>query len=317
MLTWHFPNRRGWDTGTDYSGGFGGPEIVGNYYTTQYDDAWEVAEKTAAELSNLEEETVNFVSTLVNSDIPDVIKEAGLFNLNNLRSQTVFRTADGLPFGFEGTGSIKGTKLGGGRRSGWGFGSEISVWGYESTVPFLFGDLALKFREVEFLHATRDDGAIVSRVGLPLELRAKKMKVLRADGQMATLIKLYRDWQLSGNDVKLQEMWPNAKKAMSFAWEGIWDQDKDGVMEGRQTNTYDSKEGLLGPNPLMAGWYLGALRASEEMARYLNDKAFARECRSLYEKGRAWVDTNLFNGEYYEQQIPDGVNELGQLGKGW
>ena len=316
MLSWHFPNRRAWDCGTHYSGGYGGEEIVGNYYTTLYKDAWEVARKTAAELGVLEKETVKFVSALVNSDIPDIIKEAGLFNLNNLRSQTVFRTADGLPFGFEGTGSIQGTILGAQRSSGWGFGSEISVWAYESAVPFLFGDLALKFREVEFLHATRDDGAIVSRVGLPLELRGKNMKVLRADGQMATLIKLYRDWQLSGNEAKLLEMWPNAKKAMSFAWKGIWDQDKDGVMEGRQTNTYDSEEGLVGPNPQMAGWYLGALKASGEMALHLDDKAFARECLSMYEIGKQWVDANLFNGEYYEHQIPEGVSRLGQLGKG-
>lgn len=316
MLTWHFPNRRAWDTGTSYSGVYGEKEIVGNYYTTLYEDAWDVAQKTASELMNLEEETVKFVSSLVNSDIPDVIKEAGLFNLNNLRSQTVFRIADGLPFGFEGTGSIAGTRIGGGRSSGWGFGSEISVYAYESTIPFLFGDLSLKFREVEFLLATRDDMAIVSRVGLPLELRAHKMKVLRADGQMAALVRLYRDWQLSGNNAELIEMWPNAKKAMSFAWQGTWDQDKDGVMEGRQTNTFDSQEGLVGPNPQMAGWYLGALRASGEMALYLGDKDFDRECFDLYENGRKWVDAHLFNGEYYEQQIPEGVSRIGQLGKG-
>ncbi|MBE0652146.1 MAG: hypothetical protein IH594_00005, partial [Bacteroidales bacterium] len=160
MLSWHFPNRRAWDCGTHYSAGYGGEEIVGNYYTTLYEDAWEVARKTAEELGALEKETVKFVSAVVNSNIPDIIKEAGLSNLNILRSQTVFRTADGLPFGFEGTGSIEGTRIGGSRSSGWGFGNEISVYAYESTVPFLFGDLSLKFREVEFLHATRDDGAI-------------------------------------------------------------------------------------------------------------------------------------------------------------
>lgn len=316
MLTWHFPNRRGWDVGTGSTGKYNGNEIVGNHYTTLYTDAWDVAERTASELGELEKETVRFVSALVKSDIPDVIKEAGLFNLNNLRSQTVFRTSDGLPFGFEGTGSLKGTKIGALKRSGWGFGNEISVWAYESTVPFLFGELAIKFREVEFLHAMREDGSISSRVGLPLELRAKRMDVLRADGQMATLIKIYRDWQLSGNDEKLREMWPNIKKAISFAWRGTWDQDKDGVMEGRQTNTYDSEQGYVGPNPMMAGWYLGALRATEEMARHLGDEVLEEESRTLYENGRKWIDANLFNGEYYEHQIPEGISKVGQLGKG-
>ena len=31
----------------------------------------------------------------------------------------------------------------------------------------------------------------------------------------------------------------------------------------------------FGPNPQMTGWYLGALRAAEEMARALGDDAFA------------------------------------------
>ena len=314
MLTWHFPNRRAWDHGVHHAGQFGGPEIVGNYYSTRYEDAWEVARKTADELGDLEAETVQFVRALVDSDVPDVLKEAGLFNLNHLRSQTVFRTADGLPFGFEGTGSVQGTKIGASKSSGWGFGTCFHVWNYESTTPFLFGDLALKFREVEFIHSVNENGAMSHRVGLPIDQRARSFQRWAADGQMGTLIKMYRDWQLSGNDELLEEMWPNIRSAMSFAWTGIWDQDKDGVMEGSQHNTMDIN--YLGPNPQMAGWYLGALRASEEMARHVGDEAFADETRRLFEQGRAWVDEHLFNGEYYEHRIPDGATKVAQLGKG-
>jgi uncharacterized protein (DUF608 family) len=58
-----------------------------------------------------------------------------------------------------------------------------------------------------------------------------------------------------------------------------------------------------GPNPQMGLWYLGALRAAEEMARHLGEEDFARECRRLFESGRAWIDANLWNGEYYEHRI--------------
>lgn len=120
---------------------------MGNYYTTLYRDACDVAERTAADLEDLEKQTVKFVSAFVETDLPQVIKEAALFNLNNLRSQTVFRTADGYPFGWEGTGSIGGTKVGAAKSAGWGFGTCTHVWNYESTIPFFFGDLAVKFRE--------------------------------------------------------------------------------------------------------------------------------------------------------------------------
>jgi uncharacterized protein (DUF608 family) len=58
-----------------------------------------------------------------------------------------------------------------------------------------------------------------------------------------------------------------------------------------------------GPNGEIGGWYLGALRAAEEMAKAVGDAEFAHTCRNLFERGSAWVDANLFNGEYYEQQI--------------
>jgi uncharacterized protein (DUF608 family) len=313
-ITWNFPNRRGWDHGNGNYTAFGTSEIVGNYYSTKYNDAWDVAQKVNNNISTLEKKTVDFVTAFCESDIPEAIKEAALFNACNLRSQTVFQTADGYPFGFEGTGSVNGTKLGAAKSSGWGFGTCFHVWNYESTTPFLFGDLAMKFREVEFLHATNDDGAMSHRVGLPLDKNGKKFKHWAADGQMGTLIKVYREWQLSGNDEKLKEMWPFIKKAMSFAWTGPWDQDKDGVMEGSQHNTMDIN--YEGPNPQMSAWYLGALKASIEMADYLGDKAFKKECKELYTKGSLWVDKNLFNGEYYEQIIPEGHNKIAQLGKG-
>ncbi|CAH8293919.1 uncharacterized protein (DUF608 family) [Mariniflexile fucanivorans] len=312
MLTWHFPNRKAWDIGKPKAGVE--QENVGNYYTTLYDDAWEVATVTARDFDVLENETVQFVSSLVNSDIPTVLKEAGLSNLNNLRSQTVFRTEDGLPFGWEGTGSIHGTKIGTLKASGWGMGTCSHVWNYESTTPFLFGNLSTKFRETEFLYAVNEDGAQSHRIGLPLKEKGTSFKHWAADGQMGTIIKAYRDWQLSGDDAKLKELWPNIKKAMEFAWTGIWDTNKDGVMEGPQHNTMDIS--YVGPNPQMAAWYLAALKASSKMAGHLNDKKFEKECNTLYTKGSAWIDANIFNGEYYEQQIPEGANKTAQLGKG-
>jgi uncharacterized protein (DUF608 family) len=53
----------------------------------------------------------------------------------------------------------------------------------------------------------------------------------------------------------------------------------------------------------MGAWYLGALRAAEEMARHLGDQDFARTCHGLFERGKLWIDGNLFNGEYYEHKI--------------
>ncbi|NOZ22888.1 MAG: hypothetical protein GXP25_17565 [Planctomycetes bacterium] len=305
LLAWHFPNRRTWtpvkkENVTPCSDNGCDPNHVGNYYCTQYHDAWDAAAKAAKALPKLEEQTVAFVKSFCDSDLPDVVKEAALFNLSTLRSQTCFRTEDGLFFGWEGCHD----------RSGCCHGSCTHVWNYEHATAFLFGDLACRMREVEFLHATKDNGHMSFRVNLPID-RASHHSLAAADGQMGCLMKLYRDWQLSGDDAMLRKLWPQAKKALAFCWEpGGWDADRDGVMEGCQHNTMDVE--YYGPNPQMGTWYLGALRAAEEMARHMGDEKFAMLCKVLIERGSKWVDENLFNGDYYEHEIrpPDDESAI-------
>ena len=289
LLTWHFPNRTGWNSKTDDNDV---PEVpVGNYYTEQYKDAWDVAAKTRPQLAKLEAKTVEFVESFCSADLPQVIKEAALNNLSTLRSQTVFRTPDGRLYGWEGCSDCNGCC----------HGSCTHVWNYEQSTAFLFGELAQTMREVEFMHAVADNGKMSFRVELPIANEKGQGKAA-ADGQMGCLMKLYRDWQLSGDDEALKAMWPKAKAALAFCWvEGGWDADQDGVMEGCQHNTMDVE--YYGPNPQMTGWYLGALRAAEEMAAYLGDDAFAEKCRALFKSGSAWMDTHLFNGDYYEHEI--------------
>ncbi len=295
LITWHFPNRYSWTRKAKDAGPGRGitrrSDWIGNHYTTRFRDAWDVAARLAPRLPGLERRTLVFVSSFCRQDLPAEVKEATLFNLSTLRSQTCFRTPDGRFFGFEGCGDHQGCCL----------GSCTHVWNYEQAVPFLFGGLARSMREVEFRHATDRRGLMSFRVHLPLR-RAREFGKAAADGQMGCLLKLYRDWQLSGDDAWLRRLWPAARRALAFCWTpGGWDADADGVMEGCQHNTMDVE--YYGPNPQMQGWYLGALRAAEEIAGYLGEAAFADRCRRLFERGRAWMDAHLFNGAYYEQRV--------------
>lgn len=288
LLTWHFHNRLIWRPSKDCKKS----EVIGNYYTTQYRDAWDVVKKTQPLLKSLENKTALFVESLCRSDLPHAVKEAALFNVSTLRTQTCFRTPDGHLYGWEGCDD----------KCGCCEGSCTHVWNYEQATAFLFGDLAMGMRKVEFAHATDRGGRMAFRVELPLKSSAKKFGAAAADGQMGCIMKMYRDWQLSGDTEMLKKLWPNIKRALAFCWiKGGWDADQDGVMEGCQHNTMDVE--YYGPNPQMTGWYLGALRAAEEMALALGDKAFAKRCRRLFDGGSAWMDENLFNGEYYEHII--------------
>jgi uncharacterized protein (DUF608 family) len=280
-LTWHFPSRYAWSA-----------EKLRNYYTTQYTDAWDVIEKEVDRLPELTEKTLTFVNSLLSSTYPQEIKESALFNLSTLRSQTVFRIEDGKMFGWEGVMDRKGSC----------FGSCTHVWNYEQATPFLFNELARTMREVEFEYAAGEDGHMGFRTKLPLEKEMSGIELAAADGQMGTIMKFYRDWQLSGDSEFLKKHWPKIKTVLAYAWiENGWDGNIDGVMEGVQHNTMDVE--YYGPNPQMQLWYLGALKAAEKMALHMNDKSFAKKCKKLFEYGSEWTDANLFNGEYYVHKI--------------
>jgi uncharacterized protein (DUF608 family) len=270
-----------------------GGTVFGNYYSSRYKDAWDVVEKTVPQLPALEKKTIAFVNAVVKSDIPKEVKEAALFNLNVLRSQTSFRIASGHFMGWEGTMDFTGSC----------YGSCTHVWNYEQATAFLFGDLARTMRDVEFNYSTDERGSMAFRAALPLS-ESSKSKSMAADGQMGCIMKFYRDWQLSGDNLFLQKSWQQVKKALAFAWvEKGWDANQDGVMEGRQHNTMDVD--FYGPNPQMAFWYLGALKAGSEMAKFMKDREFEKKCNDLFASGSKWIDEHLFNGEYYEHKITD------------
>ncbi len=285
-FTWHYPNRQTWGSWSNAP-----DDRVGNYYTTRYEDAWEVIEQEVDHLPHYLDKTLSFVDAMMGSSYPDVVKEAALFNLSTLRSQTVFRTEDGRMFGWEGVMD----------RFGSCFGSCTHVWNYENATPFLFGELARSMREVEFGHATNEQGKMSFRVILPLEL-ASSYPYSAADGQMGTIMKFYREWQLSGDHDFLLMHWEKVKAVLAFAWiKGGWDADQDGVMEGVQHNTMDIE--YFGPNPQMQFWYLGALKAGERMADAMEDQSFADKCNDLFVKGSKLTDKLIFNGEYYFHKL--------------
>ena len=151
--------------------------------------------------------------------------------------------------------------------------------------PFLFGSLARQMRELEYLHATAHDGAMSFRVLLPLE-KAQDYGLAAADGQFGCVVKLFREWRLSGDDEWLKRLWPACRRSLEFAWvKGGWDADRDGLAEGAQHNTMDIE--YFGPNPEVQSWYLAALAAAVEMAEAVGDDGVCRDLPGRAELGPA------------------------------
>ena len=222
LLTWHFPNRLAWDVGSGVNQL--GTEIVGNHYAGVHTDAWHAAVDIAGRLDDLEERTVRFVAAVCDSDLPLPVREAALFNVSTLR------TPDHVPHRRRAF-----LRLGGLRRPG----RQLCRLVYARVelragqrIPVRRSSPATCGRS-NSLHATDPNGRMSFRVGLPLAAHSTDWGIAAADGQLGCLVKLYRDWQLSGDDAMLDRLWPAARRTLEFAWiPGGWDADPDGVMEG-------------------------------------------------------------------------------------
>ncbi len=265
-----------------------------NYYASLCKDACDAARIAFAEMAEVRSKVFAFRDAIHGSTLPKACLDGAAENLAVLISPTVLRLENGELWGWEGVGPRKGSCQ----------GSCQHVWNYAQSLSLLFPDLERSMREVTAKYAPNEDGGLTFRVMLPLGVHGAPFHSC-VDGICGEVMKIYREWKVSGDNEWLRRMWPTAKNAVSYAWDernpDRWDPDQSGVLTGRQHHTLDTE--LFGPSGWLMGHYLGALKAASEMARVCRDEAFGRLCDSIYKKGRRWCEEHLFNGEYFAQQI--------------
>ncbi len=288
VLAWHFPNLTNyWNRNSPVHGA-----RLGNWYTTRHADAWEAACDVVRRLDDLTERTREFHDVLLGSTLPPAVLDAVSSQMSIIRTTTCLRTEDGAFHAFEGCNDTAGCCP----------MDCTHVWNYEQSLAHLYPALERSMRETDFRVNTRATGRMSFRTLLPVVSGELWDYKPAADGQMGCVLKLYREWQLSGDTEWLRALWPQAKRAIEWAWEpGSWDADRDGVMEGEQHNTYDIE--FFGPNTMCGSLYLGALKGAAAMAEAVGDDKAATRLSELYESGRRGYDSLLWNGEYFEQRV--------------
>ncbi len=274
-ILWYFPGRLG----------------VGNMYENWFTSGIDIATRLL-NAGRLSEDTVLFHDTLFDTTLPYYVVERLSSQMSSPCTQLCMWLKDNSFFGFEGL-NADGT--------GCCPMNCNHVWNYEQTLARLFPEIERRMRVIDLEHQMEDNGAVHHRVEYPLKGRVTGPGAV-CDGQASTISKTYREHLMSADDSFLKQMWPKAKKAMDFMiafWDGP---DEDGVMRGKQFNTYDTS--ISGPNTFTGTQYLAALRAAEEMAKEMGEEEAAKRYRSIFEKGSKWVGEHLFNGEYFVQEWP-------------
>ena len=279
-VTWHFPNR---------------PER-GNYYCNRFDSAADVAGYLAANLDRLAGETRLWHATWYDATLPHWLLDRLFSTVSTLATSTCQRWENGRFWAWEGVGCCQGTCT--------------HVWNYEHAMARLFPELERSCREVQ------DYGTgFVEETGM-VRFRGENWNNWAGDGQAGTVLKAYREHQMSADAGFLERNWTKIRKSLEFLINEDKDAEKpaDGILEGSQHNTYDIN--FFGANTMVGSLYLAALRAGDEMAREMDDLRFAQTCRRLFESGSKASVERLFNGEYFIQDVDLAQHDKHQYGQG-
>lgn len=268
VLAWHFPNLR-----------INGLSSTGRHYGVKFPSAAAVAQYVASNFDRLAGDTRSWRDTWYDSTLPYWFLDRTFLNACILATSTCFRFADGRFYSWEGVGCCPGTCT--------------HVWHYAHAMSRLFPDLERGMRE------RIDLGVGFNESNGVMGFRAEFDRGLAVDGQAGTLLRIYREHQMSADDAFLRRNWPKIKKAFDPLLR--LDGNDDGILEGGQMNTLDAP--WFGKIAWLSSLYLAAVRAGEAMAHEMGDGDYADRCKAIAERGSKNLVDQLFDGEYFYNRV--------------
>lgn len=257
------------------------------WYSSRFKNLEEVVRYWNENKDELKTKSEKFRDAFFSSTLPDEVMEAVSANLTILKSPTVLRQHDGRFWAFEGCSDNRGCC----------HGSCTHVWNYAQALPHLFPALERTLRDTEFNVIQNEEGHQVFRTPLPIAPPVHDFHAA-TDGQLGGIMKIYRDWRISGDTEWMAGLFPKVKQSLDYCIE-TWDPKHQGFLEEPHHNTYDIE--FWGPDGMCTSFYLGALTAFTEMSQALNKTYDFYE--TLLEKGAKYMEEELFDGEYFMQKV--------------
>ena len=272
----------------DFDGKFYKP-----WYSSRFKSIEEVAVYWKQQYAALRQKSSLFTHAFYASTLPPEVIEAVAANLTILKSPTVMRQYDGRLWSFEGCGD----------EGGCCHGSCTHVWNYAQAIPHLFPALERSLRNTEFCESQDEKGHQNFRAVLPIKPATHEFHSA-ADGQLGGIMKVYREWRVSGDSNWMKKIFPMVQKSMDYSI-ATWDPRHAGVIEEPHHNTYDIE--FWGPDGMHTSFYVGALQAIIAMGKFIGKDVTTYQ--QLHTSAKKMMETVLYDGEFFIQQIKvDGLN---------
>jgi len=257
------------------------------WYSSKFINVGEIATFWLKNYANFKTKSQKFTDAFYAGTLPGEVLEAVSANLAIIKSPSVLRQYDGRLWGWEGCGD----------NSGCCSGSCTHVWNYAQAIPHLFPKMERTLRETEFCVSQNKEGHQVFRSALPIRPLVHDFHSA-SDGQLGGIMKAYREWRISGDTDWLKRLFPNIRQSMDYCIK-VWDPKGTGALEEPHHNTYDIE--FWGPDGMCTSFYIGALQAIVLMGKALNEDVSLYE--SLMTKSKTYLETKLYDGEYFIQDI--------------
>jgi len=269
-----------------YDKNFDGPSYK-PWYNSKFSSINEVADYWRKHYQELRTGSGLFKDAFYSTSLPAEVTEAVAANLTILKSPTVLRQYDGRLWSWEGCADSFGCC----------HGSCTHVWNYAQAFSHLFPALERSLRHTEFCEDQSIEGHQNFRARLPIKPADHGFHAA-ADGQLGGIMKVYREWRISGDNEWIRKMYPMVKMSLDYCIR-TWDPDHKGVIEEPHHNTYDIE--FWGADGMHTSFYIGALSAIIAMGKFLNNDV--TEYDAILQNAKKLVESELYDGEYFIQKI--------------
>ena len=316
FLAWNFPNRVvDWiiddtqipDKNTEF--------WIGNRYSEWFKrNSIEVIKYVRDNWSNLSDKTEKFHEIFYSSALPPEVLTSISAPISTIRAPTCFWMRDGAFHGFEGCHGASTAVSSGGCCPL----DCTHVWNYSFSLAHLYPSLERTMRETEF-KMQHETGYLPHRsvvpMYLPQLLKGGSWDMIgpAIDGMLGTILKIYRDYLITGDLNFLKKSWPFIERLIDYIFKNC-DNDLKGIMYLDQPNTYDCT--IYGINTFIGSLYLVTLLALEEIVKRLELPDLPQKFRGIYNSGRQILDEECWNGEYYIQKYDEENIKQHQYGMG-
>lgn len=285
LISWYFPEYNEPDSEGVQMNSIQDFEKLKRYYSLNFSDANDVAAYVSQKYNRLSNATLLWNKTWYDSSLPHWFLDRSFISMDCLASQTSHMFDNGRFWGWEGVDCCEGTCS--------------HVWQYAQGMARIFPSIEKDLRQrVDYGIAYSEEGSISFR-GENLDTYTGTH--FAVDGQLGTIIRVYREHQMSSNPKFLEQIWSKVKKCMLFVIDQ--DIDLDGLLEGKQPHTLDAA--WYGPMGWISGMYIAALKACGQMAFEVGDEDFAKQCEIIIPIAQGNLVKKLFNDEYFIHLPPD------------